>query len=96
MDAVIHTLTEALRAVALWGANGCLALLYTAWAHLPALITAGASAALLWLTPQGRRRPPFSGQRPWLFGIALLVISPATTINPLVAMTSQATREDLS
>lgn len=74
MDAIIHTITEALRAVALWGANGFLALVYTAWTHLPVLITAGAAAALLWLTPQGRRRPQFSGQRPWLFGIAVLLV----------------------
>jgi hypothetical protein len=87
MDGIIHTLREALRAAAIWELNGLLALLYTAWAHLPALITAGAWAALLWprlvvpqrgpWSPPGRRgqtvlHEQFSGQRPWLLAVAVL------------------------
>ena len=82
MDAILHTIGEALRAVALWGANGCLALLYTAYHHLPALITAGGCAALLWLTPAGRQRPQFSGQRPWLLAIAALIVVAAFVTQP--------------
>ena len=101
MDALIHTLREALRAAALWELNGLLALLYTAWAHLPALITAGAWAALLWWTPAGRRRQTalgdqFSGQRPWLLAVAALVVLAAFVAQPpapvlLAAMTVAGT-----
>ena len=73
MDAIITTIGEALRAAAIWELNGVLGLAYTAWRHLPALIAAGAFAALLWLTPAGRNRPQFSGQRPWLLGVGVLI-----------------------
>ncbi len=97
MDAFTHTLREALRAAALWELNGMLALVYTAWAHLAALITAGAWAALLWWTPAGRRQQTtlndqFSGQRPWLLAVAALVVLAAFVARPpapvlLAAMT---------
>jgi hypothetical protein len=97
LDAFIHTLREGLRAAAIWELNGLLALLYTAWAHLPALIAAGAWAALLWWTPPGRRgqtalHDQFSGQRPWLLAVAALVVLAAFLAQPpapvlLAAMT---------
>ncbi|HSN73613.1 MAG TPA: hypothetical protein VL334_00825 [Anaerolineae bacterium] len=79
MDAIIRAIGDALRTGAIWELNGCLALLYTAWAHLAALVVAGAWAALLWWTPPGQRRAnpgpdQLSGQRPWLLGIAVVVI----------------------
>jgi hypothetical protein len=55
MDGIIHTIGEALRTLATWEFNGLLALLYTAWEHLAALVTAAAFAGLLWWTPPGRR-----------------------------------------
>jgi hypothetical protein len=87
MDGIIHTLREALRAAAIWELNGLLALLYTAWVHLPALITAGAWAALLWWMPPGRRgqtvlHEQFSGQRSWLLAVAGLGLLTAFLAKP--------------
>ena len=97
MDAFIHTLREALRATAIWELNGLLALLYTAWAHVAALIAASAWVALLWWTPPGRRgqtvlHDQFSGQRSWLLAVAALVVLAAFAAKPpapalLAAMT---------
>ncbi len=79
MDAFIHALGQALRSAAIWELNGLLALLYTAWAHLAALVTAAAFAGLLWWTTPGRRTPhpgreAFTGQRPWVLGIGVLAL----------------------
>jgi hypothetical protein len=79
LDAIIHALGDALRTVATWELNGLLALLYTAWEHCAALVTAGAFAGLLWWTPAGRRsassgRAAFTGQRPWVLGIGVLAL----------------------
>lgn len=79
MDDIIHALGAALRTAAIWELNGLLALLYTAWAHFAALVTAGAFASLLWWTPPGRRsahlgREAFTGQRPWLLAIGILAL----------------------
>ena len=87
MDAIIRAIGDALRTGAIWELNGCLALLYTAWAHLAALVVAGAWAALLWWTPPGQRRAnpgpdQLSGQRPWLLGIAAVVILAAFLAQP--------------
>ncbi len=82
MTNVLHAIGEALRSAALWEVNCWLALGYTAWAHVLALLAAAAYAALLWLTPPGRRhahalRDQLSGQRPWLLAVGLLVVAAA-------------------
>lgn len=79
MDAIIHATGSALRTAATWELNGLLALLYTAWENIAALVTAGAFAGLLWWTPPGRRpaqsgREAFTGQRPWLLAIGILAL----------------------
>lgn len=79
MDAIIHATGNALRTAATWELNGLLALLYTAWEHIVALVTAGAFASLLWWTPPERRsvqpgREAFTGQRPWLLAIGILAL----------------------
>jgi len=79
MSDIITALGDALRTLATWELNGLLALLYTAWEHLAALVTAGAFAGLLWWTPPGRRsaspaREAFTGQRPWVLGIGVLAL----------------------
>ena len=60
---IITALGDALRTLATWELNGLLALLYTAWEHLAALVTAGAFAGLLWWTPPGRRSPTLAVKR---------------------------------
>ena len=82
MGDILRTIGEGLRAAALWELNGWLALLYTAGGPVLALLTAAAYAALLWLTPPGRRhanaaRDQLSGQRPWLLAVGLLVVAAA-------------------
>ncbi|OQA41260.1 MAG: hypothetical protein BWY52_02628 [Chloroflexi bacterium ADurb.Bin325] len=79
MNDIIIALRDALRTALIWELNGLLALVYTAWAHLAALATAGAYTALLFWTPPGRRsahavQDQLSGQRPWLLGIGCAVI----------------------
>ena len=97
MSEIITALGDALRTVATWELNGLLALLYTAWEHFAALVTAGAFAAMLWWTPPGRRsnrpgREAFTGQRPWVLGIGVLallaaLLAPAPAPVLLAAMT---------
>ena len=94
MESIIDTGREALRTAAMWELNGLLALLYTAWAHLPALIAAGAWLALLWPRVGEAGRMPserpgqavwtgqFSGQRPWLLAVAALVVLAAFLAAP--------------
>ncbi len=102
MSEIITAIREALVAVGAWELNGLLALLYTAWEHLAALVTAGAFAALLWGTPPGRRvaspaREAFTGQRPWVLGIgvlallaALLAPAPAPALLAVMALAGSA------
>lgn len=102
MDAIITAIRDALVALGVWELNGLLALLYTAWEHLAALVTAGAFAALLWWTPPGRRvaspaREAFTGQRPWVLGIgvlallaALLAPAPAPALLAVMALAGAA------
>ena len=80
MGDILRAIGEGLRAAALWELNGWLALLYTAGGHVLALLTAAAYAALLWLTPPGRRhaspaRDQLSGQRPWLLAVVCMFAS---------------------
>jgi hypothetical protein len=83
MDAIL----DAIRTLAIWEANGFLALAYAAWEHIAALLVAGAFAALLFWTPPGRRgahpgQDALTGQRPWVLGIGLLTIVAALCSPP--------------
>ena len=60
MDDIIHALGDALRTLATWELNGLLALLYTAWEHLAALVTAAAFAGLALVDAAGA-----AGRQPW-------------------------------
>ncbi len=81
MNDIITTISDALRAAAIWELNGWLALLYTAWLQLAALITAAACAGLLWWQPSGHPAP-VAAQRPWLGGVAALAILAAFVAQP--------------
>jgi hypothetical protein len=102
MDHIITAIRDALVAFGIWELNGLLSLLYTAWEHLTALVTAAAFAGLLWWTPPGRRsaspgREAFTGQRPWVLGIGVLALlaalfapAPAPVLLAVMALVGSA------
>ena len=73
MSDVIGALGEALRTALIWQLNGFLALLYTTFSYLAALLTAAACFVLLWWQPDGHPAP-VAQQRPWLLSVAGLAL----------------------